>query len=239
MTLKTTALMLVASGFLLGADDKEGARLKESYDVLKEVLASPDKGIPSNLLNNAECVVVFPSVKKAAFLVGGSFGRGTMSCRTGEDYRGPWSAPAMYALEGASFGLQAGGEETDFVLLIMNEKGANSVLTSKVKMGADAAIAAGPVGRTASAETDAAMKAEILSWSRSRGVFGGVSLTGSTLRSDDDANENVYGKKLNAKDIIKSTAVQPTAEGKPFVDLLQMTSPKEVPTTGESDRIAK
>jgi len=239
MKFKATALMLVASSFLLGADDKESARLKESYDVLKEVLASPDKGIPSNLLNNAECVVVFPSVKKAAFVVGGSFGRGVMNCRTGDDFRGPWSAPAMYALEGASFGLQVGGEATDFVLLIMNEKGANSVLTSKVKMGADAAIAAGPVGRTASAETDAVMKAEILSWSRSRGVFGGVSLTGSTLRSDDDANKNVYGKKLNAKDIVKSTAVQPTADGKPLVDLLQMTSPKEVPTTGESERIAK
>lgn len=236
---KAAALVLIASCVLLGADDKESARLKESQEVLKDVLGSPDKGIPTNLLNNAECVVVFPSVKKAAFLVGGSFGRGVMSCRTGDDFRGSWSAPAMMALEGASFGLQAGGEATDFVLLVMNEKGANSVLSSKVKLGADAAIAAGPVGRTASAETDAAMKAEILSWSRSRGVFGGVSLTGSTLRSDDDANKNVYGKKLNAKDIVRTTAIQPTADGKPLVDLLQMMSPKEVPTTGESERIAK
>jgi lipid-binding SYLF domain-containing protein len=239
MTSKATALMLVASCFLLGADEKESARLKESYNVLKEVLESPDKGIPKDLIDKAECAVVFPSVKKGAFLVGGTFGRGVMSCRTGEDFRGPWSAPAMYALEGASFGLQAGGEATDFVLLIMNEKGANSILSSKVKMGADASIAAGPVGRTASAETDAVMKAEILSWSRSRGVFGGVSLTGSTIRSDDDANKNVYGKKMNAKEIVKTTSVQPTADGKPFVDLLQATSPKEAPTTGESERIAK
>jgi len=223
---------------LLGADEKESARSKESYDVLKEV-ASPDKGITSNLFNNAECVVVFPSVEKAAFWVGGSFGRGVMSCRTGDDCHGAWSAPAMYALGGASFGFQVGGEGTDFVLLVMNEKGANSVLSSKVKLGADAAIAAGPVGRTASAETDAAMKAEILSWSRSRRVFGGVSLSGSTLRSDDDANKNVYGRKLSAKEIVKSTAVRPTADGKPLVDILQMNSPKEVPTTGESARIAK
>ncbi len=239
MASKVPALILLASCFVLGADEKETARLKESYNVLKEVMSEPDKGIPADLLNKAECVVVFPSVKKAGFIVGASYGRGVMSCRTGEDFRGAWSAPAMYALEGASFGLQAGGQETDFVLLIMNEKGANSVLSSKVKMGADASIAAGPVGRTVSAETDAVMKAEILSWSRSRGVFGGVSLSGSTLRSDDDANKNVYGKKLNAKEIVRTTAVQPTADGKPFVDLLQSASPKESETTGESERIAK
>ena len=144
----------------------------------------------------------------------------------GRGFRGPWGTPAMFALEGASFGLQVGGQATDFVLLIMNEKGASSVMSSKVKLGADASAAAGPVGRTATAETDAAMKAEILSWSRARGVFGGVSLEGSTLRSDDDANKNVYGKKLNAKQIVRENAVPTSAEGKPLIDLLQKTSPK-------------
>jgi lipid-binding SYLF domain-containing protein len=193
---------------------------------MKEILGTPDKGIPRDLLNKAECVVVFPSVKKAAFIVGGSYGRGVITCRSGEEFRGPWSAPAMFALEGASFGLQLGGEATDFVLLIMNEKGANSVMSSKVKLGADASAAAGPVGRTTSAETDAVMKAEILSWSRARGIFGGVSLEGSTLRSDDGANKSLYGKKLNAKEIVRAGQVTTPEPGKPLIDLLQKTSPK-------------
>lgn len=230
--------MLAASSILLGADEKEAERLKASYDVMREVLASPDKGISEDLLSKAECVAVFPSVKKGAFIVGGSYGRGAMLCRSGETFNGPWTPPAMFAIEGASFGLQAGGQETDYVLLVMNEKGANSIMTSKVKMGADASIAAGPVGRTASAETDAVMKAEILSWSRARGVFGGVSLTGSTMRSDDDANKNLYGKKVDAKEILRMNAVQPTADAKPLMDLLQATSPKHA-GTGESERIAK
>lgn len=227
MAAKVTALMMFAWCLLpLRAQEKEIARLKESYSVMKEILGTPDKGIPRDLLDKAECVVVFPSVKKAAFIVGGSFGRGVITCRSGEEFRGPWSTPAMFALEGASFGLQIGGEATDFVLLIMNEKGANSVMSSKVKLGADASAAAGPVGRTTSAETDVVMKAEILSWSRARGIFGGVSLEGSTLRSDDDANKNLYGKKLNAKDIVRAGKVQTSAEGKLLVDLLQKTSPK-------------
>jgi SH3 domain-containing YSC84-like protein 1 len=205
---------------------KEADRLKESFTVLKEILGMPDKGIPRDLLDKAECVVVYPSVKKAAFIVGGSYGRGVITCRSGEDFRGPWSAPAMFALEGGSFGLQIGGEATDFVLLIMNESGANSVMSSKVKLGADASAAAGPVGRTTSAETDAVMKAEILSWSRSRGVFGGVSLSGSTLRSDDGANKNLYGKELSAKEIVREGKVKTPDAGKPLVDLLQQTSPK-------------
>ena len=151
--------------------EKETDRLKESSTVLKEILGMPDKGIPRDLLDKAECVVVYPSVKKAAFIVGGSYGRGVITCRSGEDFRGPWSAPAMFALEGGSFGLQIGGQATDFVLLIMNESGAKSVMSSKVKLGADASAAAGPVGRTTSAETDVVMKAEILSWSRAHGVF--------------------------------------------------------------------
>jgi lipid-binding SYLF domain-containing protein len=210
----------------LCAQEKEDTRLKESYTVMKEILSTPDKGIPRDLLDKSQCVLVFPSVKKGAFIVGASYGRGVMTCRSGDNFRGPWGAPAMFALEGASFGLQIGGEATDFVLLIMNEKGANSVMSSKVKLGAEASAAAGPVGRTSSAETDVVMKAEILSWSRAKGIFGGVSLAGSTLRSDDGANQNLYGKKLDAKDIVRAGQVSIPADGKPLIDLLQMTSPK-------------
>jgi lipid-binding SYLF domain-containing protein len=170
-------------------------------------------------------VVVFPSVKKAGFIVGGSYGRGVITCRSGEGFRGPWSAPAMFALEGASFGLQIGGEATDFVLLVMNEKGANSVMSSKVKLGAEASVAAGPVGRTTTAETDVALKAEILSWSRAKGLFGGVSLGGSTLRSDDSANKNLYGQKLNAKEIVREGKVKASRASEPLIELLQKMSP--------------
>jgi len=208
------------------AEDKEDQRLQESYTVLKEILATPDKGIPRDLLDKSECVVVFPSVKKAAFVVGASYGRGVITCRSGQDLRGPWSAPAMFALEGGSFGFQIGGQATDFVLLIMNESGANSVMSSKVKLGADASIAAGPVGRTTSAETDVVMKAEILSWSRARGVFAGISLSGSTLRSDDGGNKTVYGKELTAKQIVREGQVKPTEAAKPLLDLLEKTTPK-------------
>lgn len=221
---------LLAACFLLAlpsfGQQKEDERLKESYTVLKEILGMPDKGIPRDLLDKAECVVVYPSVKKAAFVVGASYGRGAITCRGGEDFRGPWSAPAMFALEGGSFGLQIGGQATDFVLLVMNEKGAQSVMSSKVKLGADASAAAGPVGRTTSAETDVVMKAEILSWSRARGVFGGVSLDGSTMRSDDGANKNLYGRDLSAKEIVREGKVKTPAAGKELVDLLEKTSPK-------------
>jgi SH3 domain-containing YSC84-like protein 1 len=205
---------------------KEEDRLKESANVLKEIMGMPEKGIPRDLLDKAECVVVFPSVKKAGLGIGASYGRGAMVCRTGEEFRGPWSAPAMFALEGASIGFQIGGEATDFVLLVMNEKGANSVMSSKVKLGADASAAAGPVGRTTSAETDIAMKAEILSYSRARGIFGGVSLAGSTLRSDGGANKNLYGKELDAKQILRENKVTAPAAAKPLVDILDQTSPK-------------
>jgi len=210
----------------LMAQQKEQDRLKESHLVMKEILGMPDKGIPGDLLNKAECVLVFPSVKKAAFVVGASYGRGVMICRSGENFRGRWSAPAMFAMEGGSFGLQVGGQATDFVLLIMNEKGARSVMSSKVKLGGDASIAGGPVGRTTSAETDIVMKAEILSWSRNRGVFAGLSLTGSTLRSDDDANKNLYGKELNAKQIILQREVKTPPSGQQLVALLNKISPK-------------
>src|SRR6516225_8231263 len=215
------SLLLVLSSL---ARKKEDERLQDSYNVLKEILGTPDKGIPRDLLDKAECVVVYPSVKKAGFIVGASYGRGAITCRTGEEFRGPWSAPAMFALEGGSVGFQIGGEATDFVLLIMNEKGAESVMSSKVKLGADASAAAGPVGRTTSAETDAAMKAEILSWSRARGVFGGVSLDGSTMRSDDGANKNLYGQDLSAKEIVREGKVQTPDSGKSLIQLLQTTT---------------
>lgn len=192
---------------------------------MRQILATPDKGIPSDLLNKADCVVVFPSVKKAAFVVGGSYGRGVITCRSGQTFNGPWSAPSMFALEGASFGLQIGGQATDFVLLVMNEQGANSVLSSKVKLGGDASIAAGPVGRNASAETDIVLKAQILSYSRARGVFAGISLAGSTLRTDGDGNKSLYGKDLTARQIVREGAVKVPPAAKPLLNLLNHASP--------------
>ena len=226
---KQAALVwLICCGLPLLAQEKEAARLKESYHVLKEIMDSPDKGIPRDLLDKSVCVVVFPAVKKAAFVVGGSYGRGDITCSSGEDFSGPWSAPAMFALEGLSFGFQIGGQATDFVLLIMNEKGASSVMTSKVKLGADASAAAGPVGRTTSAETDVVLKAEILSWSRSRGLFGGISLAGSTLRSDDGANRALYGENLKAREIVRQGKVKMPEAAKLLIDLLQATCAKHV-----------
>jgi len=226
MKMLLTSLMCLCCAVSVLGQKKEEDRLKESADVLKEIMGMPEKGIPRDLLDKAECVVVFPSVKKAGFGIGASYGRGAIVCRTGEDFRGPWSAPAMFALEGASIGFQIGGEATDFVLLVMNEKGANSVMSSKVKLGADASAAAGPVGRTTSAETDIAMKAEILSYSRARGIFGGVSLAGSTLRSDGGANKNLYGKELDAKQIVRENKVTVPSAAKPLIDVLEQSSPK-------------
>lgn len=214
----------------VAAQEKEQGRLSEAATVMKEILNIPE-GIPQDLLDKAECVVVFPSVVKAAIGIGGSFGRGAMTCRTGKDYNGPWSAPAMYALEGASIGLQLGGSATDFVMLVMNPRGARSVLTSNVKLGADASAAAGPKGRTAAAATDVVMRAEILSYSRSRGLFAGISLEGSTLRSDGGANKNLYGKELNAEQIIAGGAVQTSAAGQGLIDLLTKRSPKNLSET--------
>ena len=222
--------LLLALCFCLGlgvvAQEKEDHRLQASYDVLREVLEAPDKGIPHDLLDKAKCVIVVPSMKKGAFIVGASYGRGVMVCRSGEDFTGAWGAPAMFALEGGSFGFQAGGQATDYVILVMNEKGAKSVMSSKVKLGGEASIAAGPVGRTSSAETDAVMNAEMLSWSRSKGVFGGVSLEGSTIRSDDDANKKLYGKDVNAKQIIVEREVRTPAAGQPLDQLLTSASPR-------------
>jgi lipid-binding SYLF domain-containing protein len=160
--------------------------------------------------------------------VGASYGRGVITCRKGVNFTGPWSAPAMFALEGLSVGFQLGGEATDFVLLVMNEGGANSVMSSKVKLGGDASVAAGPVGRTTSAETDIVLKAQILSWSRTRGVFGGISLAGSTMRSDDDANKNLYGQSLSAKEIVREGKVKPPPAATGLLNLLNKATPRHI-----------
>jgi len=206
-------------------NEKEQERVKESGAVLKEILNIPDD-IPQDLLDKAECLVVLPSVKKGAFGIGGSFGRGVMICRSGEHYTGLWGPPAMYALEGVNIGFQLGGEATDFVLLVMNPKGARSLLSSKVKLGADASAAAGPKGRSGEAATDVVMNAEILSYSRAKGLFAGISLEGSTLRSDGGANEKLYGRKLSAKDIIRLGKVKTPACAQELVALLDKKSPK-------------
>ena len=207
--------------------EREQERVEDAGQVLKEILDIPDD-IPKDLLDRAECVIVLPSVKKFAIGLGGSFGRGVMVCRSGQNYTGSWGAPAMYALEGANIGLQLGGEATDFVLLVMNPKGAKSLLSSKVKLGGDASAAAGPKGRTATAATDVVMKAEILSYSRSRGLFAGVSLEGSTLRSDGGANENLYGRSLSAKDIIRDHKVGVPGSAHTLVSLLNQKSPRNL-----------
>ncbi|HTW60015.1 MAG TPA: lipid-binding SYLF domain-containing protein [Terriglobales bacterium] len=218
-------LVLLTAVAAFAADDKhEEERVKDAGVVLKEILNIPDD-IPQDLLDKAECVIILPSVKKGAFGVGGSYGRGVMVCRGGEHYRGKWGAPALYALEGVSIGFQLGGQATDFVLLVMNPKGAESLLYSKVKLGADASAAAGPKGRTAEGATDIVMEAEILSYSRNKGLFAGVSLEGSTLRSDGSANEKLYGQKLTAKEIIREgkVAIPPCAHE--LVYLLDTKSP--------------
>ena len=208
-------------------DDKEVDRLKNAAVVLDEIFGMPD-GIPKELLDRAECVIVFPSVKKLAVGIGGSYGRGAIACRGGARFDGPWSAPAMFALEGGSIGFQLGGQATDFVLLVMNQRGAESVMGSKVKLGADASAAAGPKGRNAGAATDIVMRAEILTYSRARGLFAGVSLEGSTLRSDGGANRNLYGRELDARQIVREKAVAVPKAGQPLVDLLNRRSPKNI-----------
>ena len=226
--MKTLLALLLACAFLPPAfadNQKEQERVKESGAVLKEILNIPDD-IPQDLLDKAECLVVLPSVKKGAFGIGGSFGRGVMICRSGQHYTGLWGPPAMYALEGVNIGFQLGGEATDFILLVMNPKGAHSLLSSKVKLGANASAAAGPKGRSGEAATDVVMNAEILSYSRAKGLFAGISLEGSTLRSDGGANEKLYGQKLSAKDIIGLGKVKTPACAQELVGLLDKKSPK-------------
>jgi SH3 domain-containing YSC84-like protein 1 len=218
-------LGLIATAPLFAGDNKEQDRLRNAGVVMQEIMNVPDN-IPQQVIEKAKCVIIFPSVLKAAFIVGASYGRGAMVCRTGKNFRGPWGAPAMYALEGGSVGFQIGGQATDLVLLIMNDRGASSILDSKVKLGADASVAAGPVGRDAAANTDAYMRAEVLSYSRSRGLFAGISLEGSTLRPDDDATADVYGRKLTAREIVLGGKVQVPASGRHLVAVLQKNSPR-------------
>ncbi len=217
-------LGLIATAPLFAAN-KEQKRLANAGTVMQEIMNVPDN-IPQQVIEKAECVIVFPSVLKAAFVVGADYGRGAMVCRSGADFRGPWGAPAMMALEGASFGFQIGGQATDLVLLVMNHSGAHSILESKVKLGGDASVAAGPVGRDAAANTDAYMRAEILSYSRTRGLFAGISLEGSTLRPDDDATADVYGRKLTAKEIILGGNVRIPSYGRHLDAVLQTHSPR-------------
>lgn len=219
------ALALAMLAGYAQAQGKEKDRVENAGKVMQEILAAPDS-IPKNVLDKAECVVVLPSVLKFAIGIGGSYGRGVMTCRGGKTFHGPWGAPTMMALEGGSFGLQLGGQATDFVLLLMNSRAASSILTSQVKLGGNVSAAAGPVGRTASAETDATMRAEILSYSRARGLFAGISLAGSTLRPDNGANTSLYGKELTAQDVVFKGEVAAPACAKSLLATLNNKSPK-------------
>jgi lipid-binding SYLF domain-containing protein len=238
MMLKRMLSLLVALtmiGLPLSASDKkETDRLQNCGTVLKEILDIPDN-IPQDLLDKAECVIVYPSVIKAAFVIGGSYGRGAMSCRTGEHFTGPWSAPTLMALEGGSIGFQIGGQATDFVLLVMNARGARSIINSKVKLGADASVAAGPKGRTANASTDVTLRAEVLSYSRARGLFAGISLEGSTVRPDNDANQKIYDRKVEAESIIFKGAVPVPPAAQKLVSYLNRKSPKNLSDPGSNN----
>lgn len=227
----TLALCIMGLAVGLSAANKEQQRLTNAGVVMGEIMNLPDN-IPQELLEKAECVIVIPSVRKGAFGVGGSYGRGAMVCRTGNTFHGPWGAPAMYALEGVSFGFQIGGEATDLVLLVMNSKGADAILSSKIKLGADASATAGPIGRDALAATDGKLQAEILSYSRSRGLFAGISLDGSTLRPDNDASGRIYGRTITAREIVLGgkTAVPPS--GRHLVQVLQKGTPRNESKVG-------
>jgi lipid-binding SYLF domain-containing protein len=224
--MKKLLVVLLGLTVTLDAQGKEEDRLRACATVLKEIIDIPDD-IPADLLDKAECVVVFPDVKKFAVGVGGSYGRGAMTCRSGEDFTGAWSAPSLMALEGGSIGFQLGGQSTDYVLLIMNNRGATSVLNSKVKLGVDATAAAGPKGRSAAAATDVVMQAEMLSYSRARGLFAGISLEGTTLRPDNDANTLVYGSQIPAREIVMGPVAVPSA-ARPMIDVLNTRSPNNL-----------
>jgi lipid-binding SYLF domain-containing protein len=195
-------------------------RLQSAATVLREIMGTKDRSIPQDLLDKSTCAIIIPGMKKGAFIVGAKYGRGFMACRSGNV---GWSAPAGVRMEGGSVGFQIGGSETDVVMLVLNQTGADKLMRSKFTLGGDASVAAGPVGRTSSAETDALMRAEILSWSRSRGVFAGISLKGSTLRPDEDANYELYGKKLTSTDIVRGDVSRPESAAE-FVSLLNKYS---------------
>lgn len=224
-TLIFASMGLIAAAGICAQANKEQERLENAGVVMQEIMNVPEN-IPQDVLEKAECVIVFPSVLKGAFVVGASYGRGAMVCRTGEHFKGPWGSPAMYALEGGGVGFQIGGQATDLVLLIMNPRGVTSILDSKVKLGGDASIAAGPVGRDASADTDAYMRSEVLSYSRSRGLFAGISLEGASLRPDDDATMDVYGRKFTAREIVMGGSVGVPPSGRHLVAVLERHSPR-------------
>jgi SH3 domain-containing YSC84-like protein 1 len=219
------AVCVVLASISLDAANKEEDRLEDAGVVIEEVLAIDDN-IPQDLLDKAECVIVIPSMLKVALGIGGSYGRGAMVCRTGQSFDGPWGAPAMYALDGGSFGFQLGGQATDLVLLVMNERGVKALLNSKVTLGGSASVAAGPQGRDVSASTDATLRAEILSYSRSRGLFAGVSLEGASLRPDNDATGQVYGRRMTAYTIVTGTDISVPPAGRRFVDALEKNAPR-------------
>jgi lipid-binding SYLF domain-containing protein len=225
MNMTVVLLALNALPALAKDKNKEQQRVENAGKVVQEIMNVPDN-IPQSVIDKADCVVVLPSVVKFAIGLGGSYGRGVMTCRSGKDFRGRWGAPTMMALEGGSFGFQLGGQATDFVLLLMTERSAENILTSKVKLGGDVSAAAGPVGRNASAETDVTLRAEILSYSRARGLFAGISLSGSTLRPDNGANKILYGKEVSAKDIVFNKAVPAPPSASLLISTLDKRSPK-------------
>ncbi|OFW26584.1 MAG: hypothetical protein A3H97_14590 [Acidobacteria bacterium RIFCSPLOWO2_02_FULL_65_29] len=227
------ALCFVLGSAALGAQNKEHDRLEQVGVVMQEILDVPDN-IPQELLQKAECVVVIPSMTKVALGLGASYGRGAMACRSGKAFNGPWGAPAMYALDAGSVGWQVGGESTDVVFLVMNRRGVDALLGSKVKLGGNASVAAGPKGRSIEASTDASLRAEILSYSRARGLFAGVSLEGTSLRPDNDASEQVYGRRMTARNIVTGTGISVPASGRHFIDVLQKNAPHNQSTTTAS-----
>jgi len=219
------AVLVAMLGLPLGAQQKEEERVRNAGSTIKEILNVPDD-VPQQLLDKAECVIVLPSVIKFAFVFGGSYGRGVMICRSGENFSGSWGAPTMMAMEGGSFGFQAGGQATDYVLLVMNPRGADSILSSKVKLGVGLSAAAGPKGRDVMAATDGTLRAEVLSYSRSRGLFAGAFLDGSTLRPDTDANKRLYRRNITAKEIVLKGEVSPPSAAKELISELNTRSPK-------------
>lgn len=225
---KLSSVALVCLGLVgsmwAASGEKQKDRVRESATVVKEIMAAPDQGIPGSVLEKAKCVIVVPSVKKAALGVGGEFGRGVMTCRTGADHTGKWSAPVMMTLAGGSVGFQIGGQATDFVILVMNDRGVHAMLHNKLKLGADASVAAGPVGRSADASTNETMQAEMLSYSRSRGAFAGVSLNGATLHPDNDDNQSLYGEKVTPDQIMSGQVTMPE-EARPLVEALHSAGP--------------
>lgn len=219
--------MLAVLVLPLAAQDREHDRLAECGEVLKEILNVPDN-IPQDLLDKAECVLVIPSTKKGAIGIGGNYGRGAIVCRGGESFTGAWGAPAMFRLIGLNIGFQLGGQETDYVLLVMNNRGANSILKSKVRLGATASAAAGPKGRTAEAATNEVMRAEVLTYSRARGLFAGISLEGSNLQEDGNANKQVYGRKISAREICREGKAGVPGAASALVSLLNSKSPRNL-----------